>query len=54
MEANNNKGWIEANEQEIVKWDIDKQHRLIRFGCSLVGQNDDDEDVGQNDDDDDV
>jgi hypothetical protein len=28
-------GWIEANEQEIVKWEIDEQNRLIRFDYRL-------------------
>jgi hypothetical protein len=35
-----NKEWIEANEQEIMKWNLYKQNRQIRFEWRLrLGQN---------------
>jgi hypothetical protein len=36
-----NRGWIEANEQEVMNWDFDEQNRQIRFDeWSLrLGQN---------------
>jgi hypothetical protein len=34
-----NQGLIEANEQEIMKWNFDEQKRQIRLDHSLVGQN---------------